>query len=245
VNAMKKGVDVSVILCAYNEGNVIEETIDRVDRVLLGNGWNYEIIVVDDGSLDDTKERAISYRDRNGGSYLKILSYHKNSGKGNAVKAGFEEAEGDFIVVIDSDLDVDPNHIPRYVEALKSSDIAVASKWHSESHASMMLKRKVLSFGFNILSKLFTGIKLDDTQTGLKAFRRRVLERMIPKIVVKRYAFDLELMAACNHCGFRIISLPVDIHVGSIIGLKEILRMSLDLFRVAYRLRILKHYQRG
>ena len=242
---MKKNVDVSVILCAYNEGNVIEETIDRVDRVLMETGWSYEIIVVDDGSLDDTRERAVSYRDRNGESYLKVLSYQKNMGKGNAVKTGFEQAKGDFIVVIDSDLDVDPTHIPRYVEALKSSDIAVASKWHSESHAAMMLKRKVLSFGFNILSRLLTGIKLKDTQTGLKAFRRSVLERMIPKIVAKRYAFDLELMAACNHCGFRITDLPVDIHVESIIGFKEILRMALDLFRVAYRLRILKYYQRS
>lgn len=242
---MKKRVDVSVILCAYNEGNVIEETIDRVDHVLTETGWNYEIIVVDDGSLDDTKKRAVSYRDRNGGCHLKVLSYQKNMGKGNAVKTGFEQAEGDFIVVMDSDLDVDPKHIPRYVEALKSSDIAVASKWHSESHASMMMKRKVLSFGFNILSRLFTGIKLKDTQTGLKAFRRSVLERMIPKIVAKRYAFDLELMAACNHCGFRITDLPVDIHVESIIGLKEILRMAFDLFRVAYRLRILKYYQRS
>lgn len=241
---MKKKFDVSVILCAYNEGNVIEETIDRVDSVLLETGWSYEIIVVDDGSLDDTKERAISYRDRNG-SCLKILGYQKNTGKGNAVKAGFEQAEGDFIVVIDSDLDVDPKHIPHYIEALKSNDIAVASKWHSESHSSMMLKRKFLSFGFNILSRLFAGIKLKDTQTGLKAFRRSVLERMIPKLVVKRYAFDLELMAACNHCGFRITSLPVSIHVESIIGLKDIVRMALDLFRVAYRLRILKYYQRG
>lgn len=242
---MKNRVDVSVVLCAYNEGNVIEETIDTVDRVLMETGWSYEIIVVDDGSLDDTKERAVNYRDRNGGSYLKVLSYQKNAGKGNAVKAGFEQAEGGFIVVIDSDLDVDPKHIPFYVEALKSSDIAVASKWHPESHASMMLKRKVLSFGFNILSRLLTGIRLKDTQTGLKAFRRSVLERMIPKLVVKRYAFDLELIAACNHCGFRITSLPVNVHVESIIGLREILRMALDLFRVAYSLRVLKHYQRG
>lgn len=242
---MKKRVDVSVILCAYNEGNVIEETIDRVDHVLMETGWSYEIIVVDDGSLDDTRDRAVSYRDRNGESYLKVLSYQKNVGKGNAVKVGFEQATGDFIVVMDSDLDVNPKHVPRYVEALKNSDIAIASKWHSESHAAMMLKRKVLSFGFNILSRLLTGIKLKDTQTGLKAFRRSVLERMTPKILVKGYAFDLELMAACNHCGFRITNLPVDIHVESIIGLKEILRMALDLFKVAYRLRILKYYQRS
>jgi len=241
---VKERVDVSVILCAYNEGNVIEETIDRVDRVLMETGWSYEVIVVDDGSLDDTKEKAIGYRYKNGRDCLNVLSYQKNTGKGNAVKAGFKQAEGDFIVVIDSDLDVDPKHIPYYVGALKSTDVAVASKWHPESHASMMLRRKVLSFGFNILSRLLTGIKLKDTQTGLKAFRRSVLEGMISKLVVNRYAFDLELMAACNHCGFRITSLPVNVHVEGVIGLKEILRMALDLFRVAYRLRVLKCYQR-
>ena len=241
---VKERVDVSVILCAYNEGNVIEETIDRVDRVLMETGWSYEVIVVDDGSLDDTKERAVSYGYKNGRDCLNVLRYQKNTGKGNAVRAGFEQSEGDFIVVIDSDLDVDPGHIPYYVGALKSTDVAVASKWHPESHASMMLRRKVLSFGFNILSKLLTGIKLKDTQTGLKAFRRSVLEGMISKLVVNRYAFDLELMAACNHCGFRITSLPVNVHVEGVIGLKEILRMALDLFRVAYRLRVLKCYQR-
>lgn len=241
---MNRKVDVSVILCAYNEGNVIEETISRVDHVLMRTGWNYEIIVVDDGSFDDTREKAISYRDKNGRDHLKIVSYRKNLGKGNAVKTGFEQSKGDFIVVIDSDLDVDPKYIPHYVEALKSSDVVVASKWHAESHISMRLKRKVLSFGFNALSRLLTGIKLKDTQTGLKAFKRSVLERMIPKLIVKRYAFDLELMAACNHCGFRIVDLPVNIHVESVIALKEIFRMALDLFKVAYRLRVLKYYQR-
>jgi len=242
---MREKVDVSVILCAFNEGNVIETAIDTVDHVLKETNWNYEIIVVDDGSFDDTKERATCYRDENGGDYLKVLSYRKNTGKGNAVKTGFEEAEGDFVVVIDSDLDVDPSYIPRYVEALKSGDVAVASKWHPESNTSITLRRKFLSFGFNILSKLLTGIKLKDTQTGLKAFRRSVLEKVIPRLVVDRYAFDLELMAACNHCGFKITDLPVNVHIESIIDLKQILRMALDLFRVAHRLRVLKYYQRG
>jgi len=242
---MKKRIDISVILCAYNEGNIIEKTIKKVDHALMETGWNYEIIVVDDGSLDDTKEEISSYRNKNGIDYLKVISYSKNLGKGNAFKAGFKLAEGDFIVVIDSDLDVDPRHIPGYVEALKRSDVAVASKWHPESHTLITLKRKFLSFGFNILSRLFAGIKLKDTQTGLKAFKRTVLERIIPKLAVKRYAFDLELVAACNHCGFRITELPVNVHIESIIDLKEILRMALDLFRVAYRLKILQCYQRS
>jgi hypothetical protein len=106
------------------------------------------------------------------------------------------------------------------------------------------LKRKFLSFGFNALSRLFTGIKLRDTQTGLKAFRREVLERMMPRFVVKRYAFDLELIGACNHAGYRIVDLPVDVHIDSMVGFRDILRMASDMFKVAYRVRVLKCYQR-
>lgn len=235
----------SVILCAYNEGNVIGDAIDKVDLVMMKTGWSYEIIIVDDGSLDDTRQKAVKYRDEKGNGCLKVVGYEKNMGKGNAIIAGFAHAAGDFVVFIDSDLDVDPKLIPSYVEALKTSDIAVASKWHPQSHTVVTLKRKVLSFGFNVLSKLLTGIKLKDTQTGLKAFRRRVLERMAPKFVVKRYAFDLELMSACNHCGFKIVDLPVDVHIKSMVSFKEIFRMTLDMFQIAYRLRILKYYQRS
>jgi glycosyltransferase involved in cell wall biosynthesis len=166
-------------------------------------------------------------------------------GKGNAIKMGFAHSQGDSIVVIDGDLDVDPTFIPNYVEALKTNDIAVASKWHPQSRTTVTLKRKILSFGFNALSRLLTGIKLTDTQTGLKAFRREVLERMAPKFVVKRYAFDLELIGACNHAGYRIVDLPVDVCIRSMISFREIFRMTVDMFGIAYRLRVLKYYQRG
>lgn len=242
---MKEGVDVSVILCAYNEGDVIQDSIDKVDDVMMKTGWDYEILVVDDGSLDDTRQKAIKCRDKRNKDCLKIVGYERNAGKGIAIRAGFAHAEGRFIVAIDSDLDVDPELIPSYVEALKANDIAVASKWNHKSRTVMTSKRKVLSFGFNGLSRLLIGIRLNDTQTGLKAFRRKVLERMAPKLVVNRYAFDLELMSACNHCGFKIVELPVNVHVESMVSFKEILRMALDMCKVAYRLRVLKHYQRS
>ena len=234
----------SVILCAYNEGKIIEDSIHNVDDVMSRTGWNYEIIIVDDGSSDDTRKKAINCTHANHNGHLKVIGYEKNMGKGNAVRTGFAHAQGDSVVVIDSDLDVDPKLIPSYVYALKSNDIAVASKWHPQSHTVVTLRRRVLSFGFNALSKLFTGIKLSDTQTGLKAFRREVLERMSPKFVVKRYAFDLELIGACNHAGYRIVALPVDVHIESMVSLKEIIRMTLDMFGIAYRLRVLKYYQR-
>jgi len=235
---------VSVILSAYNEGNVIDSTVDEVNNVMTKTEWDYEIIVVDDGSLDDTRQKALRYMKERGRDHLKVVGYKKNVGKGNAIKIGFAHAQGDFVVVIDSDLDVDPGLIPRYVEALKTSDIAVGSKWHPQSHTTITLKRKILSFGFNALSRLFTGIKLKDTQTGLKAFRREVLERMMPKFIVKRYAFDLELIGACNHAGYRITDLPVDVHIKSMVGFNDILKMASDMVKVAYRLRVLKYYQR-
>jgi dolichol-phosphate mannosyltransferase len=241
---MEDKVDVSVILCAYNEGKIIEESIHSVDDVMSQTGWNYEIIVVDDGSSDDTRKKAIECVNSKNNGQLRVIGYDKNMGKGNALRTGFAHAKGDSVVVIDSDLDVDPKLIPSYVNALENNDIAVASKWHPESHTAVTLKRKVLSFGFNALSKLFTGIKLGDTQTGLKAFRREVLERMAPRFVVKRYAFDLELIGACNHAGYRIIALPVDVHIESMVSLREIIRMILDMFGIAYRLRVLKYYQR-
>jgi glycosyltransferase involved in cell wall biosynthesis len=235
---------VSVVLCAYNEENVIEDTIQSVDIVMDQTGWNYEIIVVDDGSSDHTRKRAAEYVGMSHNGHLKVIGYEKNMGKGNAIKTGFVHAKGNFVVVIDSDMDVDPKLIPSYVNALENNDIAVASKWHPQSHTTVTLRRKVLSFGFNALSRLFTGIKLSDTQTGLKAFRREVLERMAPKFVVKRYAFDLELIGACNHAGYRIVDLPVDVHIHSMVSFKDIVRMTFDMFGIAYRLRVLKYYQR-
>jgi len=242
---LKHMIDVSVILCAYNEGDVIEESIDKVDSVMMKTGWNYEIVVVDDGSVDDTRERAFKCGRERNNNHLKVVGHEKNAGKGAAIKTGFAHSEGRFVVAIDSDLDVDPYLIPNYVEALKTNDIAVASKWDPKSHTVMTSKRKVLSFGFNALSRLLTGIKLKDTQTGLKAFRRAVFERMAPKFMVERYAFDLEMMSACNHCGFKIVELPVNIRVESMVGFREILRMGLDMLEVAYRLRVKRYYQRS
>ncbi|MEM3640788.1 MAG: glycosyltransferase family 2 protein [Candidatus Bathyarchaeia archaeon] len=241
---MNKSVDVSVILCAYNEGKVIGDAIARVVQVMNGAGYNFEVIVVDDGSQDDTKYKVVKYIEANGDKPVKVMRHEKNLGKGSAIKTGFANSRGRYIVILDGDLDVDPELIPSYVKALEKNDVAVASKWHPMSRIAVPLKRKTLSFGFNILAKIFTGIKLRDTQTGLKALRREVLERLSPKLVVNRYAFDLELVGACNHSGYKIVELPVNVRINNMVGFRDILRMALDLLKVAYRLRVLKCYQR-
>ena len=162
---MSERPELSVILPAYNESHIIEETLDRVDSAVRQIGLRYEIVVVDDGSMDDTKRKVANYANNNG--HVKVVGYKKNTGKGHAIKTGFQYAKGNTVIFIDSDLDVDPHVILRYFEALTQGDIVVGSKWHPQSNVEIPLVRRLLSHAFNVLTRLLTGVRLRDTQTGL------------------------------------------------------------------------------
>jgi len=235
---MSERLELSVILPAYNESRVIEETLDRVDNAIRQTGLSYEIVVVDDGSVDDTKRRVVNYASNNG--HIKVVSYRRNIGKGHAVKTGFQRAKGNFVIFIDSDLDIDPQLIRRYFKALIQGDIVVGSKWHPQSHVEIPLVRRLLSLAFNILARLLTGVRLRDTQTGLKAVRKRALKKVFSRLAVKRYAYDVELLAVANLYGLRIVEMPIDIHMDSLFDPKDVWRMFVDLLGIAYRLRFLR-----
>lgn len=237
---MTDSPQLSLIIPAYNERRTIEELICRVDNVVGQTRLKYELIVVDDGSVDDTRKRAIDYANNN--SHVKVVSYKRNIGKGHAIKTGFARAKGDAVVFMDSDLDIDPRLIVRYAEALKDGDLVIASKRHPYSKVSMPLMRSFLSRGFNVLVKLLTGLRISDTQTGLKAVRKSSLEEVFSKLAVKRYAFDVELLVIANLRGMKIVELPVHAKVNASFSLMEIWRMFIDLLGITYRLRISKYY---
>jgi glycosyltransferase involved in cell wall biosynthesis len=241
-------VDVSFVMPAYNEADHIESALESLCRVGKNTGLRYEIVVVDDGSVDDTCLRTADFAIKNGHSgngSVKLVTYRNNIGKGHAVKTGFLRACGDAVVFVDSDLDVDIEQIGRYVEALDQSDIVVGCKWHPESNVDVPLVRLVLSCSFNILVKLLTGVRLRDTQAGLKAIRRRALEDVFPRLVVKRYAFDVELLAVANSLGLKTVELPVTLRTRSLFKFREVWLMFLDLLGITYRLRVLRWYQRA
>jgi glycosyltransferase involved in cell wall biosynthesis len=235
---MSKRLDLSVILPAYNESQIIEKTLGRVDDVVKQTGLRYEIVVVDDGSTDDTRRRAYNYAGRNG--HVKVAGYKDNAGKGYAVRTGFEHARGDSVIFIDSDLDINPTLILRFLKALNKADIVIGSKWHPQSVVRIPLVRKVLSHAFNILVRIFVGVGLRDTQTGLKAARRETLEKVFPTLGVKRFAYDVELLTVANLNDMKIIEMPVSMSIGSLFNPKEILRMFIDLLRIACKLRIFR-----
>ncbi|MGB9134398.1 MAG: dolichyl-phosphate beta-glucosyltransferase [Candidatus Bathyarchaeia archaeon] len=239
---MLRRPELSVIMPAYNEAEKIENSLEKVDYFVHRTGFRYEVIVVDDGSLDDTSKRTINYANRNG--HVKMVRYAKNLGKGYAVRTGFVHARSNRVVFVDGDMDVDPDQISSFVDALEHADLVISSKWHPRSRVEMSAARRFLSHGFNILVRLLTGVDFKDTQTGLKAVRRDQFERVFSKLMVKRFAFDVELLVLAKVFGLKVIELPVKAKVKKMVSLREVLQMLVDLLGIAYRLRVTKWYQR-
>ena len=144
---MTQEVELSFVIPAYNEEDFIEDTLGTIDTVIAGKNLPYEIVVVDDGSRDDTLAKAKKYAGRNG--HVRVLSYRDNHGKGHAVKTGFMQANGNIVIFADSDMEIDLGTISEYLEALKHGDIVIASKKHSDSRVDVPISRRILSEVFN------------------------------------------------------------------------------------------------
>jgi glycosyltransferase involved in cell wall biosynthesis len=232
----------SVIMPAYNEQGRIAGCIASAKAHLEWIGAPYEIIVVDDGSTDDTRAEAMSVRSN---PHVNVLGYMVNHGKGFAIQYGAKYATGDIVIFMDSDSDVKPEIIGQYVTMLKSYDIAIASKRHPGSRVSAPIMRKLLSHAFHCSVMLLTGIRVSDTQSGLKAFRREALSKIMALITVKHYAFDVELLAIARLLNLKVVELPVNIELTSSFSSRNVLRMLVDLLGIAYRLRLIHWYQRN
>jgi dolichol-phosphate mannosyltransferase len=236
-------IALSLVVPAYNEESSIEGTLGTLDKAVQNTKLSYEIIVVNDGSIDKTLPKAITFASRNG--HVKIVSYSSNKGKGYAIKEGFTKAIGEVVVFTDSDMDVDLKSVSTYIDALRTGDIVIASKWHPQSVVEMPLVRRLLSHGFNVLVRLLTGVPWRDTQAGLKAIRKSALLNVFQRLAVKRYAFDVELLAVANLYGLKVVEMPVRLKMGASFKLKEMWRMLIDLLGIAYRLRVRRFYQKS
>jgi dolichol-phosphate mannosyltransferase len=236
-------VELSFVIPAYNEAPFIENTLGAIDALIQDKRLPYEIVVVNDGSEDGTFKKAMKYADKNG--HVKVLSYSKNLGKGHAVKVGFLKSTGNIVFFTDGDMEIDLDNISDYVRALKEGDIVIASKKHHQSHVQVPLSRTLLSQSFNILVRLLTGVPFKDTQSGLKAMKKSAFTDIFPRLAVKRYAFDVELLAVANLYGLKVVEMPVNIKLDAKFKPIEIWHMFMDLLGIAYRLRVIHWYQRS
>jgi len=237
---------ISVVVPAYRQEKTIVEDIKRIREALEKMRFDYEIIVVVDGFVDKTYQRAKKLRLKK----VKVVGYPTNKGKGYAVRYGMVRTKGDLVAFIDAGMDIDPNGLAMILEHMEwyQADIIVGSKRHPASQVEYPFLRKIYSLGYQILIWFLFGLKVKDTQTGLKIFKREVLEKVLPRLLVKRFAFDVELLAVAYRLGFRrIYEAPVKIDpqkfkFTSTIRFKTVWEMLIDTLAVFYRLHILRYY---
>ena len=247
-NAVSRLVDLSVLMPCQDEANVVERNVMETMQTLRERyQGSFEVILVDDGSTDGTYERAEALTQAL--PELKVLRIPMNGGKGNALRKAFEHASGSVVCFLDGDLDIHANHITPYVRLLETgfADVVVASKRHPQSQIDYPWERRVLSLAYQVLVRALFGLRVRDTQAGIKAFRRGVLVRVLPLGLVKRYAFDAELLVLAHRLGYRIIEMPVTMKFhekyGSGVSLRAIYQMFLDTLGVFYRLHVTKYYR--
>ena len=236
----------SVIMPAYNEGNHIYENILETRQVFEDARIPYEIIVVDDGSTDQTASQGAKAAAEL--SNVIFVKQPKNMGKGWALRTGFEKVTGDYVVFLDSDLDLHPSQLELFFKIMKqeNTDIVIGSKRHPDSQLNYPKDRKFISSGYFFMIKVMFGLPIKDTQTGLKLFKIAVLRDVFPRILVKRMAYDLELLAVAHYYGYKISEAPVVLNhhfkFGRI-GVSAIWDTWWDTMAVFYRLRILRYYR--
>ena len=238
---------ISVLMPAFNEGRHIYQNLRETAKVIGKIHPDYEIVAIDDGSSDDTRSE-IERAARENGRILPVI-LPENRGKGWALRKGFARSRGRWVFFLDSDLDIHPRQFLSLLRVQKetAADVVIGSKRHPDSTLSYPLSRRIISAGYFFLVKALFGLPLRDTQTGIKLFRREVLEATFPRILVKQYAFDLEILVNAHSLGFAIAEAPVVVEYrGKFgrIGLGSIWTILNDTLAVFYRRRVLRYYDR-
>ncbi len=237
----------SLIIPVFRQEKTIEKNLRNILSECTLLHVPFEIIVVIDGFLDKSFEHA----NRVTSSKIHVVGYKTNHGKGYAVRFGMGKSRGDIIGFLDAGGDVSELTLSMMLEHFKwyNADIIIGSKRHPVSKVQYPFQRKILSWGYQMLVRLLFGLNVRDTQVGMKLYRREVLVDVMPRLLVKQFAFDIEILAVAHYLGYkRIFESPVELDFSGVSSITSssvwriILQMLKDTFAVYYRLKILHYY---
>jgi dolichol-phosphate mannosyltransferase len=243
---MRPLLPLTLIVPAHNEASFIAENVPDIIRTLESLDEPFEVLVVCDGSTDGTAATAESIEDPR----VRVLRYEQNHGKGYAICFGIAQARGRLVGWLDADLDIHPQAIVDAVRRFDHApiDAVIGSKRHRDSQVDYPRTRRIFSWGFQMLVRLLFRVNVRDTQVGAKVFRREMLDVVAPLLLIKRYAFDLELLAVGAEFGFdRIEEMPVQIDyrfTGTGINKRAVQWMFIDTLAIAYRIHLRHWYVR-
>jgi dolichyl-phosphate beta-glucosyltransferase len=200
----------SFVIPAYNEGVRLRPTLHALIRQIHEQNWDAEILVVNDGSTDDTAQIVREY----GKLHPQVLLVENpgNRGKGFSVRNGMLHARGDICLFSDADLSSPISEAQKLFDAItQGADIAIGSRW---LRAELQTERQPLYrqlFGriYNLLLRIVLGLRFADTQCGFKAFRRDAAQRIFPLQRIERWGFDPEILFLARRAGLRVEEVPV------------------------------------
>ena len=230
----------SVVIPAYNEEKRIPKTLEAISGYLTKQNYDYEIIVVNDGSKDGTAEivRKLMAKIKN----LRLIDNKENNGKGYVVEQGLMEAKGDYRIFTDSDNSTPIEQVEKmWPEFEKGYDIVIGSR-HIKGAVldpPQPWYRRILGYIFNFVFKIIIGLwRIQDSQCGFKGFSKKAVEEIIPKCTIKGFSFDPEILVIAKKMGFKIKEIPVlwknNLH--SKVKFKHMVNMGLDLLRIRWNL---------
>jgi dolichyl-phosphate beta-glucosyltransferase len=202
--------DYSIVIPAYNESARLGATLERVLAYVQEQGWDAEVILVNDGSRDGTAEIVRSIAARN--PALRLIENPGNRGKGYSVRNGMLHARGRIVLFSDADLSSPIEEASKLLKALEGgNDIAIGSRWlRAEMQTQRQpLHRQVFGRIFNLLLRITLGLKFKDTQCGFKAFNQRAAQAIFPLQKIERWGFDPEILFLARKFGFKVEEIPV------------------------------------
>ncbi|MEM4279338.1 MAG: lysylphosphatidylglycerol synthase domain-containing protein [Archaeoglobaceae archaeon] len=199
---------VSIVLPAYNEAKRLRDAVKRVEDQLIALGYDYEIVIAEDGSTDGTNEIAKEIAERN--PKIKHLHSDERLGRGRALMNAFRICEGEIVVYMDVDLSTDLRHLNELISAIADGyDVATGSRLMKESKAKRPLKRDVASRVYNLLVRILLRSKIHDHQCGFKAFRRSSILKISELVKDTHWFWDTEVLVLAQRLGFKVKEIPV------------------------------------
>lgn len=206
--------DLSIVIPCYNEGKKLRNNLYKLIKFLNNKNFTYEIIVVNDGSKDNTKKELSSFKPsklnpKNLKKYS-VISYNKNKGKGYAIKKGIFNSKGTYVLFMDSDFSTSIIEILKFWKRRNEADILIGDRNQKDSKIeNKSFLRKIFSSIFNIITKFIIPINYNDTQCGFKFFKTDIAKKIIEKQTINRFAFDIEYLYIAELNNYSIKEIPV------------------------------------
>ena len=227
----------SIVVPAYNEAERLTSSLQRILTYIEESKWSAEIIIVNDGSRDETAAMVKEFAERS--PIVRLIENPGNRGKGYSVRNGMLNASGQFLLFTDADLSSPIEEAPKLLAAIENgqADVAIGSRYlQSELQTRKQpIHRRMLGRAFNLALRAILGLSYVDTQCGFKAFSRNAVSTIFPNMKIERWGFDPEILFLAKRYGLRVVEVPVSWahdHRSKINPIRDGTRMFGELMRV-------------